>query len=51
MNCHISNQIAKLASEPQSVECDECFSEMTQELGDKFLTCDNKECDNKVWEN
>lgn len=41
MNCHVSNQIAINADEPEAPEC-ECGAQMTLHDGDTELTCDKK---------
>ncbi len=46
--CHVSNQIAKHCNEPEEVECQECFSSMTESDNGNFLICDNLSCYNEI---
>ncbi len=46
--CHVSAQIAKHCDEPEEVECQECFSLMTESDNGNFLICDNVNCDNEI---
>lgn len=41
-HCHVANQIAINAAEPDSVECPECGGSMTQEssFSETWLRCD-----------